>query len=172
FSIEQSKQIIDNIIETVRLNLNYPDEINEYIMKNKFNGNDLDVIVDNYSDFSKTLATAVYDLVSKEEYLEKLIERGKTIPKELLDFLLANQDINVENRNWLILNNMGKIVATDLSKYSSIPQEFLDVLHRKKIEVPNTEINSKFAEVYKEKDWVTKVEEFGENIVVQGRKIL
>ena len=67
---------------------------------------------------------------------------------------------------------MGKIVATDLSKYSSIPQEFLDVLHRKKIEVPNTEINSKFAEVYKEKDWVTKVEEFGENIVVQGRKIL
>lgn len=172
FSIEQSKRIIDNIIETVRLNPNYTDEINEYIMENKFNGNDLDVIVDNYSEFSDTLATAVYDLVSKEQYLEKLIDRGRVIPKELLDSLLANQDINEENRNWLILNNMSDMIATELNKYPSIPQEFLDVLHRKKIEVPNTEINSKFAEVYKEKDWVTKVEEIGENIIIQGRKIL
>lgn len=172
FSIEQSKQIIDNIIETVRLNPNYPDEVNAYIIKNKFNGYDLEVIVDNYSEFSHILATAVYDLVSKEKYLENLIDRGKAIPKELLEPLLCDQDINAEYRNWLIINNMGNIVATDLSKYSTIPQEFLDVLHRKKIEVPNTEINSKFAEVYKEKDWVTKVEESGENIIIQGRKIL
>lgn len=172
FSIEQSKQIIDNIIETLRLNSNYPDEINVYIIKNKFNGNDLDFIIDNYSEFSKTLATAVYDIVSKEEYLEKLIERGKTIPKELLDFLLCDQDIHAEYRNWLIINNMSEMIATDFNKYPSIPQEFLDVLHRKKIEVLNTEINSKFAEAYKENNWVTKVEESGENIIIQGRKIL
>ena len=118
------------------------------------------------------MAKTVYHLISKEEYLEKIIDTRKIIPRKILDSLLANQNINVENRNLLILNNMSDMIATDLNKYSSIPQEFLDVLHRKKIEVPNIAINSKFAEAYKEKDWVTKVEEIGENIIIQGRNIL
>ena len=172
FSVEQSKRIIDNVRSSVDLRPSYSDEIKGYIIENAFDDNDLDYIINNYSEFSDTLAKTVYHLISKEEYLEKIIDTRKIIPRKILDSLLANQNINVENRNLLILNNMSDMIATDLNKYSSIPQEFLDVLHRKKIEVPNIAINSKFAEAYKEKDWVTKVEEIGENIIIQGRNIL
>ena len=114
----------------------------------------------------------MYNLISKKEYLAKIIGEKKVISNELLDILLFDSNVDTELRNQLLLNQITSISATELLKYPSIPQEFLDVLHRKKIRVSNTAMNSKFAEAYQKKDWVTKINEDDGDLVIQGRKVL
>lgn len=173
FSLEQSKQVIDVINRKISVNCpSYSEEIKEYILENAFDDDDLGYLIDEYPNFGESLALAAYNLISEEGYLTKIIDEEKVISNELLDVLLLDSNISSKLRNQLILNHIMKISAAKLVDYPSIPQEFLDVLYRKKIQVLNTEINSKFAEAYKKKDWVTKINELDGKLVVQGRQVL
>lgn len=172
FSFDQSKQIIDLAGRMISVNYPYSEEIKEYILEHAFDDGDLDYLIGEYFNFGKSLEFSVYNLISKKEYLAKIIDEKKVISNELLDILLFDSNVDTELRNQLLLNQITSISATELLKYPSIPQEFLDVLHRKKIRVSNTAMNSKFAEAYQKKDWVTKINEDDGDLVIQGRKVL
>ncbi|BDH82174.1 hypothetical protein [Lactococcus lactis] len=172
FSSEQSKQIIDVTEDVISVNYPYSEEIKQYILEHAFNDDDLDYLIAEYFNFGKSLAFTAYNLFSKREYLAKIIDEKKVISNRLLDILLFDSNVDTDLRNQLLLNQITSISAAELVKYPSIPQEFLDVLHRKKIRVTSTEINFKFAEAYKKKNWVTKINEVDGNLVIQGRQIL
>lgn len=172
FSVEQSKQMIDNIKETISVNYPYDNEIKKYIVENAFDENDLEYLLNDYTKFDKGLADTVYALISHEEYLDKIINNKKILLKELLNLLLLDLNIDTETRNKIILNNINSIEATDLQKYSSVPQEFLSVLQRKKVRIPNTDLNKRFAKIYQEKNWVTTVDDSEGVLTIQGKKVL
>lgn len=77
FSFDQSKQIIDATRRMISVNYPYSEEIKEYILENAFDDGDLDYLIGEYFNFGKSLAFAVYNLISKKESLAKIIDEKR-----------------------------------------------------------------------------------------------
>lgn len=102
-SVKFKKILINNIRDTVSLlDKNYCDEINAYILKNKFKENEKAYFIFNYEKFEILTKKEIFNLASNNlSYLSKLSFR---ISNELLLLLLNSENINFIEKVKLIEN--------------------------------------------------------------------
>lgn len=176
FSLAQNKQIIDKMHYALSLKtFDYKDAIKRYIIENNFEITDLGYLVNTYNTLSKLTSKVIYQRIINEEYLIKIIDSNLPMAKELLEKLLSDTNIRLEYKQRLFANNISRFSEFEVvNKIDSLslPNQFIDVLKRKKVRIDNTEVNLIISTQYKNRKWISDLDNNGNILTLQGKRIL
>ncbi|MEL0453441.1 hypothetical protein AAAQ13_06590 [Lactococcus lactis subsp. lactis] len=176
FSLDQNKQIINKMHYPLSVKaFDYKDAIKRYIIENNFEIDDLGYLTSKYDTQSKLTSKVIYQRIIKEEYLIKIIDNNLPLAKELLENLLSDTNIRLEYKQHMFANNVSQFSEFEvLNKINSLslPNQFIDVLKRKKVRINNTEVNLIISTQYKNREWISKLDNNGDVLTLQGRKII
>lgn len=142
-----------------------------YILKNKYSENDLQLIVENYSTFDKTVKAEIKNI--SIENIDSIIDKQFNIDTKLLDDLLVDEQFQGKQElfSWYIQKYNDKQVIHYIEKLN-FPNEFISVLNRKRPKFINSDLNNRILEDYRRREWITKIDTEDGMLRVQGRKIL
>ncbi|MEX1551460.1 hypothetical protein [Enterococcus sp. C50] len=142
-----------------------------YILKNKYSENDLQLIVENYSTFDKTVKAEIKNI--SIENIDSIIDKQFNIDTMLLDDLLVDEQFQGKQKlfSWYIQKYNDKQVIHYIEKLN-FPNEFISVLNRKRPKFINSDLNNRILEDYRRREWITKIDTEDGMLRVQGRKIL
>lgn len=142
-----------------------------YILKNKYSESDLQLIVENYSTFDKTVKAEIKDI--SIENIDSIIDKQFNIDTMLLDDLLVDEQFQGKQKlfSWYIQKYNDKQVIHYIEKLN-FPNEFISVLNRKRPKFINSDLNNRILEDYRRRGWITKIDTEDGMLRVQGRKIL
>lgn len=142
-----------------------------YILKNKYSENDLQLIVENYSTFDKTVKAEIKNI--SVENIHSIIDKQLNINTKLLDDLLVDEQFQGKQElfSWYIQKYNDKQVIHYIEKLN-FPNEFISVLNRKRPKFINSDLNNRILEDYRRREWITKIDTEDGMLRVHGRKIL
>lgn len=142
-----------------------------YILKNKYSENDLQLIVENYSTFDKTVKAEIKNI--SIENIDSIIDKQFNIDTKLLDDLLVDEQFQGKQEllSWYIQKYNDKQVIHYIEKLN-FPNEFISVLNRKRPKFINSDLNNRILGDYRRREWITKIDTEDGMLRVQGRKIL
>ena len=176
FNFNQEKEIISNLEGSHTIQgENYSDAVAAEILKKAYDENDFEYLVENYENLGKLVQDVAYNIVSQERNINKIISFNAKIPQKLLNKLLDSDEIDLENRQQLFVNNLESLPVKEIDrkiKELELPIEFSKVLRRGRPRVPLTEFNWQIAKKFQKMGWITKLEEKDDIIYMSGRQIL
>lgn len=107
-SVKTQRKIIDVIKKPITVvNKKYHTYVLNYILKTKFNNEDLDYVIQNYEKFGVSTQPLILEKVI--EHINIILEHRINLIDSVLYALLYNNNISLENRRILFSRNIGKI---------------------------------------------------------------
>ncbi|EGO8156985.1 hypothetical protein FAE25_003022, partial [Enterococcus faecalis] len=163
---EQNKieiaECITNNISVVEKN--YSEELMEFILKNKFDINDLSDLIINYSNYSNLIQNTIEVLAITN--FPKIIEDELSINDSiLLKKLLDTKSIDLSLRKELFADNLSILHKDEIKKYLSnldFSNTFLQLFSRKRPRFEINNLNLKILEHFKVKGWIYSYKKDGD----------
>ncbi|WP_424349117.1 hypothetical protein ACPBEH_10335 [Latilactobacillus sp. 5-91] len=167
--IETAQSIKENISI---ISKNYSDELLIFILKNKFNINDLNGIISNYTKYSVAVQKVIrYVVVGHIEII--LTNKIKIEYLPLLEHLLGNIDVEINIRKQLFSNNIKLFDKEQVKKYLSklnFSSKFISLFDGKRPLIEITDENTNILQYLKFKGWISSYREENIEFRVIGRK--
>lgn len=137
----------------------YSSELKEYVLKEKFDENDLEYIIDIYSSENINLKEAIEEIV--EDNIDKIIEKKYVINYELLIQLLKYNKLDIKQKKQLITISIKQLQKREMYNCFEImgADEFMHLFNGdSSIEIAVDEANEQLLDVLKAKDIVKSYE--------------
>lgn len=135
---------------------NYSEELFEFILKNKFHVDDLNSLINDYSNYSTSIQNTIEILAT--EHLQEIIEYEINIKNtHLLKKILNSQHTDLHLRKKLFVENLSVLNKNEIKKYLinlEFPNEFLGLFQGKRPKIEITDLNVKILEYLKNEGWI------------------
>ncbi|MDY0277820.1 MAG: hypothetical protein RBQ97_07025 [Acholeplasma sp.] len=142
---------------------NYNENLELYIIANKFDSNDLYYLLNNYDNSSLELKQAIEEICIIN--VEAIIANEYKIPYKLLLQIMENINIDDSYKKIIISNSINALNGMEVKKLMSIAKfyDFESLFEKKRPKIEITSENHLLLTSFKDKEWITKFEEDSNN---------
>lgn len=152
---------------------NYPDSVRLKIIENNFLLSDLEILVENYNSYNKTMQNKIVE--KSIAYIDVLIEEDYSIDMQLLDQLFKSEDLGIQEKRQLFYNNYTDFSLIQVKTYLELSKldKYRSLLDRKRPSFPDNEKNRSLLEYFEKQGWISsfKIEDNLGKIIAYGRRV-
>ena len=114
-TIEDAISIVDCFKTNISIqNKAYSAKLQGHILKNRFDEDDLEYIVSNYSDFSKEVQKIIENI--SQTHIDDILSGEITVDTSLLKKIISIDDIDIESRQILLSKQLSNFIALELNE--------------------------------------------------------
>ncbi len=114
-TIEDAISIVDCFKTNISIqNKAYSAKLQGHILKNRFDEDDLEYIVSNYSDFSKEVQKIIENI--SQTHIDDILSGEITVDTSLLKKIISIDDIDIESRQILLSKQLSNFTALELNE--------------------------------------------------------
>ncbi len=153
--LEKAKILVDKFNSTISIkDKKYNSALLAYIIENKFNVEDLPMLLEKYQIFDTTVQEVILQKAKSD--IEIILDNAYPIDKNLLSLLIKDDDIDLDDRRLLYSRNIPhdsvEEVLEDLC-FLSLFEEYQQIIsEHRSINVPATEYNQNLLKFLQDKE--------------------
>lgn len=153
---------------------NYNNELKLYILEHNFDIEDMQFLINSYTNENDKLKEKVKDLIL--EHLDYVVDKELSVSFKLLKEIFQSEIFSIDQKKKLlvsVLNNLTTSQAVEVLEILKL-NNYLGLFERKRPKIPNTSIDKQILLIFKSKGWITKFDIDTDNpnfFRAQGRKV-
>ena len=134
---------------------NYADSIMEHILESKFNSNDLDILLKEYSNYNECIRKCI--LIRVVQHYTTILSKVKMMDRQLILDLISQENLDLAKRQGILLKALEYVDKEDAIRYfiAMEMREFSKVLtNGGKTKVQFEDFAGKVLEQMKKREWI------------------
>lgn len=137
----------------------YSEDVQIHIMSNKFDGNELQYLIESYMNYSERIKRKILGLCISN--IEDICNNEYKLPQDLLRKLMESSDITVNHRKAIFYNNIDSLSKSEVAHYLELDvfNEFAGLFEGKRPKILIDDENTKLLAYFKSKGWISKFEQ-------------